>query len=74
MRPGAVLSSLHVAVGPSGIRKVGAVVFFAELGGATPGEGGGDGSEDEDDGEVVKEEEEGASMRRPLCRRPWRGP
>ena len=35
MRLEAVLSSLHVAVGPSKIMRVGAVILFAKLGGAT---------------------------------------
>ena len=32
---GAVLSILHVAVGPSGIMRVNAIALFAQLGGAT---------------------------------------
>ena len=35
VRLGAVLSILHVAVGPLKIMRVGAIVLFAKLGGAT---------------------------------------
>jgi hypothetical protein len=35
VRLGAVLLSLHVAVGPSKIRRVGGIVLLAKLGGAT---------------------------------------
>ena len=35
VRPGAVFSSLHVAVGASGIWRVDATALFAKLGGAT---------------------------------------